>query len=72
MKKKDELTNPDSCLSRATEDEWVFVLLGRDKTTANTIRFWVSERVRLGKNKVTDYQIVSAMEVARAIDLEHL
>jgi hypothetical protein len=30
MKKFDELTDPKSCMSRAREDEWTFVLLGRD------------------------------------------
>jgi hypothetical protein len=31
--KRDELANPNSCLNRAKDDEYVFVLKGTDITT---------------------------------------
>jgi hypothetical protein len=33
VRKHDELTNPASCLNRAGESEWLFVLLERGKNT---------------------------------------
>lgn len=64
MIKSEELTNPDSCMSHAKDDEFTFVLLGRDIATPATIRFWVEERIRLGKNKRNDPQIQSALRDA--------
>ncbi len=55
-----ELTDPNSCLNRARDDEMTFVLLGRDPAMAATINFWIEERVRLGKNKADDIQILEA------------
>lgn len=49
MRKRDELTDPNSCINRAREDEWTFVLLGRDKAAPVAVRAWVEERIRLGK-----------------------
>ncbi len=60
MRKRDELTDPASCLSRARNDEWTFVLLERDAAAPATVRFWIEERIRLGKNVRTDAQIVDA------------
>jgi hypothetical protein len=68
MKKKDELTNPRSCMSRAKDEEWTFVLLGRDEATPNTIRFWVNERINRGKNQPTDPQIIEALRAADEIE----
>ena len=70
MRKRDELTNPKSCMSRAGDDEYTFVLLGRDVTTPATIRFWIEERIRLGKNVRTDPQIVEAEQSAATIEAE--
>ncbi len=70
MKKFDELTDPKSCMSRAREDEWTFVLLGRDQATPETIRFWCERRIELGKNKADDPQIVEARACADAIEAE--
>lgn len=47
-------------MSRAREDEMTFVLLARDVAAPATIRFWMAERIRLGKNKPGDAQIVEA------------
>jgi hypothetical protein len=58
--KREELSNPRSCMSKAREDEMTFVLLERDAAAPNTIRFWVKERLRLGKNQRGDSQIEEA------------
>lgn len=64
MIKREELRNGDSCLNRALFDEMLFVLLGRDVAAPATIRFWIEERIRLGKNTRDDRQIVEALECA--------
>ena len=61
MLKRDELTNPNSCLSKAKDDELVFVLLARDVAAPDTIRQWVANRLSKSKNKITDAQIVEAL-----------
>jgi len=68
MIKREELTNPASCMSRARDDEMTFVLLGRDAAAPVAIRAWVAERTRLGKNKATDEQILEALRCAAAMD----
>jgi hypothetical protein len=68
VKKRDELSDPNSCLNRADEDEFVFVLLGRDPSGAAAIRAWVSDRVRRGINRLADDQIQSALRMAAAWD----
>lgn len=68
MRKRDEMTNPASCMSRAREDEWTFVLLGRDAAAPETIRFWCAQRVSLGKNGWADPQIVEALACAQAME----
>lgn len=70
MRKRDELTNPKACMVRARDDEMTFVLLGRDAAAPNTIRAWVAERVRLGKNILSDPQIVEALECAATMERE--
>ena len=60
MRKRDELTDPRSCMSKARDDEWTFVLLGRDLAAPATIRAWIEERVRLGLNQRGDPQIQEA------------
>jgi hypothetical protein len=70
MRKRDELTDPKSCMSRARDDEMTFTLLARDAAAPATIRFWIAERVRLGKNTPGDPQIVEALECARVMEAE--
>jgi len=60
MRKRDELADPESCLNRAREDEWIFVLLGRDPAVPAAIAAWIAERIRLGKNVWTDPQVTEA------------
>lgn len=71
MRKRDELTDPASCMSRARDDEMTFVLLGRDKAAPAAIRAWIMERLRLGKNQLDDAQIVEAQECIRVMECEH-
>ena len=68
MKKRDELTNPNSCMSRARDDEWTFVLLGRDLAAPAAVRAWIEERIRLGKNTSTDQQIAEAEAWCAAVE----
>lgn len=68
MRKRDELSDPNSCLNKAREDEWLFVLLGRDAAAPAAVRAWIAERLRLGKNHVNDPQIVEARQWADAVD----
>jgi hypothetical protein len=71
MIKSLELSDPKSCMNNAKPDEMTFVLLGRDKAFVATIRFWAAERIRLGKNKPDDPQIVSALRDADMVEAEH-
>jgi hypothetical protein len=64
MIKREELSNPNSCMNRAHEDEMTFVLLGRDPAAPKAIREWVARRVYLGKNQYDDPQITEALAVA--------
>ena len=72
MRKSDELTNPESCMNRARNDEWTFVLLGRDAAAPIAIRAWANERMRTGKNKLHDPQILEALDCAAAMELERV
>lgn len=72
MIKSQELTDPTSCLSKAGYSELLFVLLGRDPAAPVAIRAWVEERIRLGKNKVSDDQIKEALACANDIESSHI
>jgi hypothetical protein len=68
MIKHEELTNPDSCMNRALDNEMTFVLLARDAAAPVAIREWVAERIELGKNELTDEQIKEALACASAME----
>lgn len=68
MLKALELDSKDSCFNRAKDNEWLFVLLGRDIAAPATIRFWITERIRLGKNSREDSQIQEAIRCANAME----
>lgn len=68
MIKSEELSNPNSCMSRAKPGEMTFVLLARDPAAPDAIRHWVFQRIRLGKNKETDPQVAEALACADAMD----
>jgi len=72
MRKRDELTNPASCMSRARDEELTFVLLGRDAAAPVAIRAWIAERIRLGKNQPGDDQILEAEQCARAMYVDRI
>lgn len=70
MRKRDGLTDPTSCMSRAKDDEMIFVLLGRDRAAPATVRAWIEERIRLGKNVRTDTQIINAEQWIETVLIE--
>jgi hypothetical protein len=57
-------------MSRARDDEWTFVLLGRDKAAPAAVRAWIEERIRLGKNTLNDPQIVEAYRWIASVEAE--
>lgn len=71
MKKINEMQKDDSCFNKANDDEFMFILLGRDKAAPYAIRCWASERIRLGNNKAEDEQIVNALILAQQIEKSH-
>lgn len=68
MRKSEELVCLDSCFNKARYDEYLFVLMGRDAATPETIRFWVAERIRLGLNTAGDPKMTQALNAADAIE----
>lgn len=64
MIKADEISIPESCLSKARDDEMLFVLISRDEAAPDTIMDWCRRRVFLGKNKRDDPQIIEAIACA--------
>lgn len=68
MKKRYELSDPNSCTSRAGIDEMMFVLLERDAAAPMAIRTWAAERIRLGRNTAKDPQIIEALACATAME----
>lgn len=70
MRKLQEISNPNSCMSRAKDDEMTFVLLGRDIVAPAVIREWCRLRCLHGKNSQKDPQITEAMECAEAMEKE--
>jgi hypothetical protein len=66
VRKRDELIL--GCMAKARELEMTFVLLGRDVAAPAAIRFWISERIRLGKNQPGDPQLVEAETCARQME----
>lgn len=70
MRKCNEITDPSSCLNRAGNDEYVFVLLARDKAAPVAIRAWCAERIRTGKNTPVDQDIVNAIECAIHMEMQ--
>lgn len=67
MRKRNELTDPASCLNKAKDNEWLFVLLGRDVAAPYAVRAWIEERIRSGKNTRDDAQIREAEQWINAV-----
>jgi hypothetical protein len=55
-----ELANPNSCLNKATDHEWLFVLLGRDLSAPVAVRAWIDDRIKRHLNTRDDAQICEA------------
>ena len=72
MRKRDELSDPKSCLNKAGDDEFIFTLLGRDQDAPAAIRFWISRRIARGKNQPTDAKMIEALECARRMEDERV
>ena len=70
MLKNKELSDPNSCWSKARPTERLFVLLARDAAAPDTLRYWVRKRLALGKNKRDDPQILEALECADLMEKE--
>lgn len=71
MRKSAELSNPSSCLNKARDDEPLFVLLGRDPASVATVRYWIGERLRIGKNERDDPKIREAEDWCRMVEEEN-
>lgn len=67
MLKVEELTQPNSCLRKAEDDEPIFVILGRDPAATFAIREWIRIRIQLGKNQGHDAQIQDAHDFTSII-----
>jgi hypothetical protein len=67
MKKSDELNNPGSCLSKAKDEELIFVLLERDPCIVATIAAWINARIESGVNSADDPKIKEAMEFCNQV-----
>lgn len=65
-------SNPGAfdCHAAALPDETVFTLLGRDPALPATVRFWMEERTRLGKNESPDdvHKLVEAAKAANTAE----
>jgi hypothetical protein len=70
MRKRDELTDPGSCLNKARDDEMTFVLLGRDPAAPAAIRRWISRRIEMGLDRPGDARLIEAERCARAMEAE--
>jgi hypothetical protein len=70
MKKCDELSDPNSCLNRAADDEIIFVLRAHDVAFSDTLRSWVNLRIVLKKNSYRDAQVVEALATADQVERE--
>lgn len=66
MIKRDELVK--GCMAKAREDEMTFVLLARDPSAPDAIRYWTNRRVEIRKNKWEDAQIVEAESCAQTME----
>jgi hypothetical protein len=67
MRKHEEMSSHTSCFNKANPTEMIFVLLARDESAPVAIEAWCNERVRLGKNKESDKQIVEARQCAQTM-----
>lgn len=70
MRKRDELSDPTSCMSKAHPDEWTFVLLGRDVAATWMVWAWIILRILFRKNRWRDPKLVEARRWIAAVEQE--
>lgn len=71
MKKSDELSNPNSCISKADLDEPIFVLRANDELAPDIVRAWaVTYRSAKGPNITPEQRRKAdeALELAAAME----
>lgn len=66
MRKKDELTDPESCLSKAGFEEPLFVLRATDKLSPLLVRIWVDLARMHG---APTEKLLEAAQIAEAMEL---
>lgn len=66
MRKSAELEGP-SCITKAWDNEIIFVLLAPDEAAPVAIEAWIAERIRTGKNQPKDAQIIEAQQCANVM-----
>ena len=70
MKKIDEINHPDSCFNKAKDDEMIFVLRSTDPSAPIAIMAWITDRIRIGKNKFSNQKIQDAFNCAEVMEKE--
>lgn len=68
MQKKLEVSNPDSCLGKAKEDEMIFVLRAKDPVAPHVIREWVKARIEAGLNTPSESKVKEALLSASVME----
>lgn len=63
--KRDEISDPNSCLNRAGDEEPIFVLRAKDPLAARIVREWAARAVLSGKH---DDRAIEANRFANAMD----
>lgn len=68
--KKDEMSNPDSCLNRADDEEPLFVLRANDELAYLAVMLWAGH-YRISKEQLNDGEMLPHQEEKynEAIDL---
>jgi len=62
MLKKDEVSDPNSCLNKATDDMPIFVLKAADLIAVKALSAWIAEATRLQVNQAKITGACSALE----------
>lgn len=68
MTKLEMISDPNSCLNKAADDEIVFTLRSKDPEAAETIRDWARRRVAHCYDEADSPKILDALQIADAID----
>lgn len=68
MTRSKELSDPNSCFSKAKEDEPMFVLLARDVMAPDIVREWCRQRIKFLNQSPADEQIKEAMAIAQQME----